>query len=119
MTLPTLGAAEFRGAGGPESSFTCGRRRAGPAWRLRYHRRESEQAGAKSKAGNGVGSTAKPQNKGMKLTKLSAAPLRGRSAASCPRRPTSDAGTASQLIPGVRPTLRGDALSGVAVGSSC
>jgi hypothetical protein len=39
-------------------------------------------------------------------TKLSAAPLRGRSAASCPRRSTSDAGTASQLIPGVRPTWR-------------
>ena len=48
--------------------------------------------------------TSEPPNKGMKLTKLSAAPFRGRSAASCPRRSTSDAGTASQLIPGVRRT---------------
>ena len=32
---------------------------------------------------------ARPPNKGMKLTKLSAAPLRGRSAASCPRRSTA------------------------------
>ena len=47
-------------------------------------------------------------NKGMKLTKLSAAPLLGRSAASCPRRSTSDAGTASQLIPGVRRTWEQD-----------
>jgi hypothetical protein len=46
--------------------------------------------------------------KGMKLTKLSAAPLRGRSAASCPRWSASDAGTASQLIPGVRPTIGGN-----------
>jgi hypothetical protein len=38
-------------------------------------------------------------NKEMKLTKLSAAPLRGRSAASCPNRSTSNAGTASQIIP--------------------
>jgi hypothetical protein len=43
-------------------------------------------------------------NKAMKLTKLSPAPFRGRSAGSCPRRPISDAGTASQLIAGVRPT---------------
>ena len=49
-----------------------------------------------------------PPNKGMKLTKLSAAPLRGRSAASCPRRSTSDAGSASQLIPGVGRTRRGE-----------
>ena len=40
----------------------------------------------------------------MKLTKLSAAPLRGRGAASCPRRSTSNAGTASQLIRSVMPT---------------
>jgi len=51
---------------------------------------------------------ARPSNKGMKLTKLSAAPLLGRSAASCPRRSTSDAGTASQLIPGVRLTCGGE-----------
>jgi hypothetical protein len=43
-------------------------------------------------------------NKAMKLTKLSPAPLRGRSAGSCPRRPISDAGTASQLIASVGPT---------------
>jgi hypothetical protein len=51
-------------------------------------------------------------NKAMKLTKLSPAPLRGRSAGSCPRRPISDAGTASQLIAGVRPTsgLRADVM---------
>jgi hypothetical protein len=41
-----------------------------------------------------------PSNKAMKLTTLSAAPFRGRSAASCPRRP-EDAGTASQLIASV------------------
>ena len=50
-----------------------------------------------------------PSEKGMKLTKLSAAPLRGRSVASCPRRSTSDGGTASQLIPGVRRTYSGAA----------
>ena len=49
-----------------------------------------------------------PPNKGMKLTKLSAAPPCAASgapggAASCPRR-RQDAGTASQLIPGVRRT---------------
>ena len=49
---------------------------------------------------------AAPPNKGMKLTKLSAAPFRGRSAGSCPRRPV-DAGTASQLISGVRRTSSG------------
>jgi hypothetical protein len=47
---------------------------------------------------------AAPPNKAMKLTKLSPAPLRGRSAGSCPRRPISDAGTASQLIARVRRT---------------
>ena len=54
-----------------------------------------------------------PPNKGMKLTKLSAAPLASmESAASCPRRPRMDAGTASQLIPGVRRTCVGDEGSG-------
>jgi hypothetical protein len=61
--------------------------------------------GAKSYAGSTdatVGEAIQiPSNKGMKLTELSAAPLLGRSAASCPRRSTSDAGTASQLIRGV------------------
>ncbi len=55
----------------------------------------------------------RPPNKGMKLTKLSPAPLPNCShgkyggAGSCPRRTISDAGTASQLIPGVRQTSRG------------
>jgi hypothetical protein len=50
----------------------------------------------------------------MKLTKLSAAPEHGRLAwlpLRCrlmPARPAYDAGTASQLIPGVGPTLMGD-----------
>jgi hypothetical protein len=62
--------------------------------------------------------TTTPQNKGMKLTKLSAAPERGRRAW-LPLRcrlmpaPTSlDAGTASQLIPGVRRTSCGAEQSG-------
>jgi hypothetical protein len=42
-------------------------------------------------------------NKALKLTKLSAAPLLGRSAASCPRR-LGTAGTASQLNASVRRT---------------
>ena len=52
-----------------------------------------------------------PSNKGMKLTKLSAAqPSRRKrrsagGAAECPRRRGMDAGTASQLIPGVRRTV--------------
>jgi hypothetical protein len=54
-----------------------------------------------------VGHRAALPNKAMKLTKLSPAPLRGRSAGSCPRRLISDAGTASQLIAGVRPTKNG------------
>jgi hypothetical protein len=49
-----------------------------------------------------------PPNNAMKLTELSAAPLRGRSAASCPRRPMSDAGTAPQLIASVRWTRGGE-----------
>ena len=55
-----------------------------------------------------------PPNKGMKLTKLSAAPtLAPRAALSRRRRlmpaPVgSDAGTASQLIPGVGPTPSGN-----------
>jgi hypothetical protein len=53
----------------------------------------------------GSGATT-PPNKAMKLTKLSPAPFRGRSAGSCPRRTISDAGTASQLIAGVRQTER-------------
>jgi hypothetical protein len=43
-------------------------------------------------------------NKGMKLTKLSPAPWPDGGAGSCPRRTIIDAGTASQLIPSVRPT---------------
>ncbi len=51
-----------------------------------------------------------PSNKAMKLTRLSAAPgwlheHLAEGAASCPRR-RDTAGTASQLIAGVRPTLR-------------
>jgi hypothetical protein len=45
----------------------------------------------------------------MKLTKLSAAPFRGRSAASCPRR-RGAAGTASQLIASVGRTDKADAV---------
>ncbi len=49
-----------------------------------------------------------PQNKAMKLTRLSAAPgwfreYLAEGAASCPRQ-RETAGTASQLIAGVRPT---------------
>jgi len=40
-----------------------------------------------------------PSNKGMKLTKLSPAPLPVGGVGSCPRPTISDAGTASQLIP--------------------
>jgi hypothetical protein len=43
-------------------------------------------------------------NKGMKLTKLSAAWLPGWACRLMPAPAGSDAGTASQLIPGVRPT---------------
>jgi hypothetical protein len=52
-----------------------------------------------------------PSNKGMKLTKLSAAPTLAPQAAlgrRCRRMPAPDrldAGTASQLIPGVRQTI--------------
>jgi hypothetical protein len=42
-----------------------------------------------------------PQNKGMKLTKLSAAPFRGKKCRLMPAPAWMDAGTASQLIPGV------------------
>jgi len=45
-----------------------------------------------------------PQNKGMKLTKLSAAPFRGKKCRLMPAPSRLDAGTASQLIPGVRLT---------------
>ncbi len=53
---------------------------------------------------------AAPPNKRMKLTKLSPAPFRGRRCRLMPAPARSDAGTASQLIRGVRPTLhsRGD-----------
>jgi hypothetical protein len=53
-------------------------------------------------------------NKGMKLTKLSAAPTLAPQAAlgrRCRRMPAPacmDAGTASQLIPGVRRTMEGN-----------
>ncbi len=43
-------------------------------------------------------------NKGMKLTKLRAAPVRRAEVPPCARSVQSGAGTASQLIPGVRPT---------------
>jgi hypothetical protein len=48
-----------------------------------------------------------PSNKGMKLTKLSAAWLPGWTCRLMPAPSRSDAGTASQLIPGVRPTRGG------------
>ena len=48
-----------------------------------------------------------PPNKGMKLTKLSAAPFRGKKCRLMPAPSRLDAGTASQLIPGVRWTLTG------------
>ena len=63
----------------------------------------------------------RPSNKGMKLTKLSAAPgwlheHQTRGAASCPRR-RETAGTASQLIPSVRPTqMDGERGKGATVG---
>ncbi len=50
-----------------------------------------------------------PSNKRMKLTKLSAAPLRGRRRRLMPAAAGMDAGTASQLIPGVRRTICGRA----------
>ena len=46
-------------------------------------------------------------NEGMKLTKLSAAPLRGKKCRLMPAPSGLDAGTASQLIPGVRRTQGG------------
>ncbi len=45
-------------------------------------------------------------NKGMKLTKLRAAPERAYKVPPCARAGRMDAGTASQLIPGVRRTHR-------------
>jgi hypothetical protein len=45
-------------------------------------------------------------NKGMKLTKLSAAWLPGWTCRLMPALAISDAGTASQLIPGVGPTMQ-------------
>ena len=47
-----------------------------------------------------------PSNKGMKLTKLSAAWLPEWTCRLMPAPAGSDAGTASQLIPGVRQTQR-------------
>ncbi len=61
-------------------------------------------------AGEGIATPGTPSNKGMKLTKLSAAPEHGRLAwlsLRCRLMPAPagmDAGTASQLIPGVRRT---------------
>jgi hypothetical protein len=46
-----------------------------------------------------------PPNEGMKLTKLSAAPFRDKKCRLMPAPSRLDAGTASQLIPGVRPTV--------------
>ena len=51
-----------------------------------------------------VESDAWPPNKRMKQTKLSPAPFRGRRCRLMPAPARSDAGTASQLIRGVRPT---------------
>ncbi len=52
--------------------------------------------------------TAGPPNEGMKLTKLVAAPERAYKVPPRARVGQSDAGTASQLIPGVRRTWKGD-----------
>ena len=52
-----------------------------------------------------------PSNKRMKLTKLSPAPFRGRRCRLMPAMARSDAGTASQLIRGVRRTGKGRACS--------
>jgi hypothetical protein len=65
-------------------------------------------------AGDQKRGAAGPPNKGMKLTKLSAAPDHGRFArlvGRCRLMPAPSrqhAGTASQLIPGVRPTQRSE-----------
>jgi hypothetical protein len=48
---------------------------------------------------------ATPPNKGMKLTKLRAAPVLQAEVPPCARAARMDAGTASQLIPGVGRTL--------------
>jgi hypothetical protein len=55
------------------------------------------------------GATTRPSNKGMQLTKLSAAPLHESKCRLMPAPSHSYAGTASQLIPGVRPTVAGAA----------
>jgi len=55
-----------------------------------------------------IGQAAGPPNKGMKLTKLSAAWLPGWTCRLMPAPARSDAGTASQLIPGVRRTVAGE-----------
>ncbi len=46
----------------------------------------------------------RPSNKGMKLTKLRAAPVRQAEVPPCAFRRSAAARTASQLIPGVRRT---------------
>ncbi len=51
-----------------------------------------------------VGVSARRPNKGMKLTKLRTAPERQAEVPSCARAAMMGAGTASQLIPGVRQT---------------
>ncbi len=56
-----------------------------------------------------------PQNKGMKLTKLVAAPERAYKVPPRARAASMDAGTASQLIPGVRRTW----LTGLAGEARC
>ncbi len=53
---------------------------------------------------NTVSSTGGLPNKGMKLTKLRGAPVRQPEVPPCARSVQSGAGTASQLIPGVRRT---------------
>jgi hypothetical protein len=63
----------------------------------------SERTGQGGRTGQA--SMALLSNKGMKLTKLRAAPVRRAEVPPCARAAGMDAGTASQLIPGVRPTF--------------
>jgi hypothetical protein len=60
-----------------------------------------------------------PPNKGMKLTKLRAAPVWQTEVPPCARSCQSGAGTASQLIPGVRQTRARPTVTGDTVASGC
>ena len=67
--------------------------------------------------GHYAASASRPLNKGMKLTKLRAVPVRQAEVPPCAPAGTLDGGTASQLIPGVgrtwgEPAWRGTRLSG-------